>query len=171
MLLAVICVGLILWAVGRTGRAILGVLIFALVVWAAAKSPNPSDSGRPRFDATCTPGIDCSPDVIPLRARPLPPAAAAMYDDSGRPNSHGDILTLPSVMPHHPVHARRARASVAPPKSADWELKLDAEMAKEQARNKALMEEAEAKREAEAKNMASAGASTGWGDSWRPMGR
>jgi hypothetical protein len=128
MLLVLICVGLVLWALGSAGRAMLGVLIVVLVVWAAVQPPKPH---RPWVEGTYADGT------------PLPPLwcgecrAVPMYDESGRPNSHGAVLTLPSVMPHHPVHARRRRASVAPSRAP----KFDAEMAKAVAEDRKIREE------------------------------
>lgn len=99
MLLVFICLGFIYWAIGPSGRDKVKIGLAVLVVlFLFAKDRRVSAPLPPSLAiASCAPGFDCSGH----ESMPLSPAPAAMYDDFGRPNSHGKVLVLPKVIPSH----------------------------------------------------------------------
>jgi hypothetical protein len=99
VLLVFICLGFIYLAVGPSGREKVKIALVVLVVlFLFAKDRHPSAPPPPSLAiGSCAPGFDCSAD-----GKPLPPVSAALYDERGRPNSHGKVLILPKVMPSHP---------------------------------------------------------------------
>lgn len=97
MILLLVIAGFIYWMVGPSGREKVKVaLVVIVLLWLFAAGRIPKRQSGLEVGA-CAPGFDCSEP----HANPLPPASAAMYDESGRPNSHGKVLVLPKVTSHH----------------------------------------------------------------------
>jgi hypothetical protein len=102
MLLVLICLGLILWALRPSGRAILGVLIVALVVWAAVKAvPNSGSAPSPVAIGSSPPETEAE-----RIDRSIGPggtgqgSATGYYAADGtpilNPHGHGKVLVVPS---------------------------------------------------------------------------